>query len=313
MGIEISKPRTALASTTTDVVAPEAPAAGVDEVAPDAGQDVAPIDKPAEKPHEYGARKARQAVLQRKVNRARDLLFFHCDDKDETELLKLLRGANRFELNAILEAVDLNAPFTPESVFGFGVKRRDDVAAILGRERIADISIKNRARLVTALQRGVIERQEDTFKRGAMFREALTRDVFLNTHGPDLTLLKIEVDRSGDHFDLPHLIYTSIENPEIRRAVLTHIAEEAASSPKTPTRLISDIDDTFVCKLHDERYPQGTAYPGVKAFYEQFSGPVTFLTARPSTPDGIIEDALTWPDIKKAGVREGVVVGVDDD
>ena len=35
-----------------------------------------------------------------------------------------------------------------------------------------------------------------------------------------------------------------------------------------PVKVLSDIDDTIFCALHDRRYPRRSVYPGVRAFLD---------------------------------------------
>lgn len=63
--------------------------------------------------------------------------------------------------------------------------------------------------------------------------------------------------------------------------------------------MLCDIDDTVKCVIHDRRYPRGTIYPGVVSLLTKLDkgaaaepnrpGDLTFVTARPGGPEGLIE------------------------
>lgn len=130
-------------------------------------------------------------------------------------------------------------------------------------------------------------------------REHLVRDAFLSLHGPDLTRFKSLLSAGSDHRDLEHLVFDVVDDQGSRRDILDHIASEAAAIDIPDLHVLSDIDDTLRCALHDKRYPHGTVYPGVIALYRALDagrsgdpttpGDLTFVTARPMDPFGLIE------------------------
>lgn len=130
-------------------------------------------------------------------------------------------------------------------------------------------------------------------------REQLVRDAFLALSGADLTRFKSLLSSGSDHRDLEHLVFDVVDDEGARQDILDHIAAEAADIDVPDLHVLSDIDDTLRCALHDDRYPRGTVYPGVIALYRALDagrsgnpstpGDLTFVTARPMDPAGLIE------------------------
>ena len=130
-------------------------------------------------------------------------------------------------------------------------------------------------------------------------REVLVRDAFLALTGPDLTRFKSLLGAGPDHRDLEHLVYDVVGDVGLRADILDHIADQAAGVTVPDLHVLSDIDDTLRCALHDDRYPRGTVYPGVIELYRALDaghaadpespGDLTFVTARPMDPAGLIE------------------------
>lgn len=130
-------------------------------------------------------------------------------------------------------------------------------------------------------------------------REQLVRDAFLALRGAELTRFKSLLNSGSDHRDLEHLVFDVVDDEGARQDILDHIAAEAAGIEVPDLHVLSDIDDTLRCALHDDRYPRGTVYPGVIALYRALDagrsgdpstpGDLTFVTARPMDPVGLIE------------------------
>lgn len=130
-------------------------------------------------------------------------------------------------------------------------------------------------------------------------RELLVRDAFLGLTGADLTRFKSLLSAGPDHRDLEHLVFDVVQDEGVRADILDHIAGQAATVEVPDLHVLSDIDDTLRCALHDGRYPRGTVYPGVVALYRALDaghaadpespGDLTFVTARPMDPAGLIE------------------------
>jgi diacylglycerol kinase family enzyme len=130
-------------------------------------------------------------------------------------------------------------------------------------------------------------------------RDQLVRDAFVALSGADLTRFKSLLNSGSDHRDLEHLVFDVVDDEGTRQDILDHIAAEAALVEVPDLHVLSDIDDTLRCALHDDRYPRGTVYPGVIALYRALDagrsgdpltpGDLTFVTARPMDPAGLIE------------------------
>ena len=130
-------------------------------------------------------------------------------------------------------------------------------------------------------------------------RDMLVRDAFLSLRGVELTRFKSLLSSGTDHRDLEHLVFGVVNDAQARRDILDHIAAEAVLVEVPDLHVLSDIDDTLRCALHDDRYPRGTVYPGVIALYRALDagrsgdplspGDLTFVTARPMDPAGLIE------------------------
>ncbi|NLG23651.1 MAG: App1 family protein, partial [Actinomycetales bacterium] len=101
------------------------------------------------------------------------------------------------------------------------------------------------------------------------------------------------------YHDLDHLVFDDIDDEGVREEILAHIAREAEGQESADLRILCDIDDTILCMLHDRRYPRGSVYPGAVAFLRALDqgaaenpgrpGDLTFITARPSDPRGLVE------------------------
>ena len=129
--------------------------------------------------------------------------------------------------------------------------------------------------------------------------EQLVHDAFLALEGRDLTRFKSLLNSGRDHRDLEHLVFDVVDDEGLRADILEHIGTQATTVEVPDLHVLSDIDDTLRCALHDKRYPRGTVYPGVVALYRALDaghaadpespGDLTFVTARPMDPAGLIE------------------------
>lgn len=152
---------------------------------------------------------------------------------------------------------------------------------------IGDLDVAARAALVRKLAVG----------RTSSRDERAIAAIFLATSGAALSDLKEAIESSSDYHDLLQLLYHDIDASALRTAILQHIA--ANSGPPSGLKVLSDIDDTFFENWVDKRYPAKTVYPGVRQLYAELSGSpsdclgavVTFVTARPEDPLGLIEDS----------------------
>ena len=149
--------------------------------------------------------------------------------------------------------------------------------------------IHEAAEAIYRLQRGATTRGE----------EAEIRAILLGFRGAELTRLKNLIGDRTDRHDLEGLLYYDIDDESVRAEILAHFAAVAAKEASDEVKVLCDIDDTLVCRLHDDRYPRGTVYPGAVAFLEALdqgprdapfsTGDLTFITARPADAFGLIE------------------------
>ena len=90
-----------------------------------------------------------------------------------------------------------------------------------------------------------------------------------------MTDLKNLLMAGGTVYNLQKLIFEDISE-ELRVKLLAHIEEQAlglneaknSHNSAKPVKVLSDIDDTIFCALHDRRYPRRSVYPGVRAFLD---------------------------------------------
>ena len=158
----------------------------------------------------------------------------------------------------------------------------------------------------------------DRTSHGSVSRaeELMITKVLLATRGDDLTRLKGQLEHGADGATLHRLVYRDISDEILRQAILTHFEREAhgadqpsrSHNPRDKVRVLSDIDDTLVRSLCDERYQPKTVIPGVLEFYRALSigvrarsraaeqpGEVTFLSARPRELAGLSYSSLLNP------------------
>jgi hypothetical protein len=143
------------------------------------------------------------------------------------------------------------------------------------------------------------------------------KELFLGLHGRELTDFKNLLDGRGSHHDLQQLLFEDVDDEAVRRDILEHLRREAEAVPTGENKVLSDIDDTFLANWKDERYPKGTVYPGVLQFYRELDrgpgvlpgreGDLTFISARPMDPLGLIEDR-TLTTLRAHGVGPAVML-----
>jgi hypothetical protein len=180
-------------------------------------------------------------------------------------------------------------PLLPLLLFGcLGGGSGDDPPSPTEPIASSAMSIADRADRIRQLQTGHTDSAEE--------REIL--DIFLALRGEPLRELKRTLDDGRWDGHLMHLVHSDIDDEAVRAALLAHLARSADGLQIRPIRVLSDIDDTIYASLHDTRYPKGTLYPGVLAFYRELAGVapetqgagfVTFISARPGDRGGLVE------------------------
>ncbi len=228
---------------------------------------------------------------------------------DSAQIIASLARTPGESLNTVLDALDIDKLLDEvEDHFWPLPQYRTQLLEVLTRDRVADINVPNRAKIIGALQTG----------RTNTRAEAAIRDLFLATSGAELTELKNRVDSGGDYHDLQQLLHHDIDKSGIRQTILKHFSAQAKAQPSAGTKLLSDIDDTLYASLNDGRYDKGTIYPGVLAFHQAIAAPpgegqsnLTFLSARPQDRMGLLESQWTQKSLTKKGVGEHVVLSGD--
>lgn len=226
-----------------------------------------------------------------------NLLEGHTDRADERAILALLEAAPAEVLVGVLDQLDLSRAIGDIDDRRVGPKHRTALVELLCRERVDELPVSVRAKLIAALSEG---RTDSLDERGI-------RDLFLATKGAALTELKDRLDDGSDHHDLQHMIHCDIDDEETREAILAHIREEA--TPERRLRVLSDIDDTLYANWKDTRFPAKTVYPGVLTLYSELDreGRVAFVTARPKDRTGLIEK-VTHATLRALGVQKPIVL-----
>jgi hypothetical protein len=240
----------------------------------------------------------RERVGARIAARIQALLEGHTDRDDERAILELLRATPGADLDAVLREVGMERLLGDVDDRLAGPRHASELLGLLARERLADLSTATRAELVLALQRG---------RTGGRAERAIV-DVLVGTRAAELAALKAHIDASGDHHDLHQLLFHDIDDHALRAESLAHFTVEARAMPAGPPCVLSDIDDTLYANWKDARYPKGTVYPGVLAFYRALGGALCFVTARPGDRAGVVE-GHTLRMLRGRGVAATVLCG----
>lgn len=225
----------------------------------------------------------------------------------EAQVLDILRAVPVGELDAVLADLDLDTVIGDIDDHVWGPDHRTQLLDLLLRQRVEELSTATQAALVAALHAGPTPRSH---------QEAIT-DLLCSRTGTAFHDLKYRINSSRDYHDLEHLVFEDLEE-DLRERLLAHVAEQALVDPTSDLRVLCDIDDTLRCMLHDDRYPRGTVYPGVvelltalddgAAEQPNRAGDLTFVTARPGGPRGLVEQ-YTRNDLAELGLPPHAVLG----
>ncbi|WP_122260748.1 hypothetical protein [Ornithinimicrobium cerasi] len=225
----------------------------------------------------------------------------------ERQVIEILREAPPAELDAVLGDLDLDGVIGDIDDHVWGPDHRTELVDLLLHQRRGDLSTTSLATVVGALHPVVRQREH----------QETIADVLLSRTGGSFHDLKYRLNATGDHHDLEHLVFTDLDE-DLRERVLAHIAEQASVDPTSDLRVLCDIDDTLKCAIHDDRYPRGTVYPGIVALLHALDegaaeepsrpGDLTFVTARPGGPRGLVEQ-YTLNGLSELGLPPHAVLG----
>lgn len=242
-----------------------------------------------------------------KLQSLRSLMTGHTDRSEERRILELFTGATAAELNYLLLNVDLDALLGDVDDRVVGPDNLTALLEMLCVKRAPELGLPVRAALIHALQKG----------ETPGLAERMVRALFLALRGRELSEFKNLLDGRGNSHDLQQLLFHDVDDARIRQDILAHIHQEAAVAPSGENKVLSDIDDTFLANWKDERYPSKTVYPGVLQFYRELDrgpgvipgreGDITFISARPQDPLGLIEDR-TLATLRGHGVSSAVML-----
>lgn len=227
----------------------------------------------------------------------------------EREILSIFLECDAVTLNYMVCHVKLALLVYKIKDHGFGGQHRTELIQLLAVERLPALTVMSRVIVLHSLQ---------ILKLRANPRaEHWVRNIFLNSHGDDLSEIKTLTDAKGDYYCMSKLLYDDIKSEAVRQDILSHIRKEGAmqlsrrelgGGTKRSLRhmmawrkILSDVDDTLLSSggLYpagiDKRYSRKVVYPGVLAFYRELDlgttgpddwpehrvGNLVFLSARP--------------------------------
>lgn len=233
-----------------------------------------------------------------------EMLVGRQNAEDERRIIEMLATADTESLNEMIAHVDPKALVASLDNRLVGADNRTAFLDRVVIGRLAEFTLENRARIVHGLQAAVTTGE----------LERAIEKILLASRGEELTRLKNLLNSTGDHHDLEQLVFGDIDDEGVRTSILEHIAAEAEGVDLGgEAKVLSDIDDTVVCALHDSRYPKGTIYPGVLEFLEALddgprgepasTGDLTFVTARPEDVFGLVE-RTTMSALQEAGIAK---------
>ncbi len=225
-----------------------------------------------------------------KLQTLRALMTGHTNRLDEQQILEIFENATAAELNHLVTNVNVDALLCDVDDRIVGPDNLTALLELLCVKRSHELGLAVRAGVMFALQRGLTH----------SLAERMIRSLILGVRGRELTEFKNLLDGRGSYHDLQQLVFSDVDDPAIRQEILDHIRREAETAPSGENKVLSDIDDTFLLNWKDTRYPPKTVYPGVLQFYRELDrgpgiipgreGDLTFVSARPMDPLGLIED-----------------------
>ncbi|MFT3713090.1 MAG: hypothetical protein QM817_36005 [Archangium sp.] len=250
--------------------------------------------------------------VQTMANQIRTLLQGHTDRNEEKQILSLFKNASKVELNQLITTLSRDEMHEVTSDMNdrlFGPDNKTAFMNLLTHDRVGDLTIESKAKLIQAMQINSTEHIEE---------KGIT-SLFLNTKGAALTELKNQIDGATDHRDLQQLVFHDIDDKSLQQQLLAHFKAEA--TPKNAkVKVLSDIDDTFYANWKDDRFPKKTIYPGVRALYAELDrgsaqtadrmGDLMFLSARPYDRAGASEH-FTREMMHDNGVTQATVLSGD--
>lgn len=225
----------------------------------------------------------------------------------EDHVLQVLRDVPQGELGQVVDDLELDQVLGSVDDRWWGPDRRTQLLKLLLEERAGELSTQSLAQVIGVLHRGRTPRAS---------QEKIV-DVLVTHQGAAFHDLKYRLNATGDHHDLEHLVFDHLDE-DLRERLLAHIAAQAQVDATSDLRVLCDIDDTVTCAIHDDRYPRGTIYPGVVALLHALDdgaaeepnrpGDLTFVTARPGGPRGLVEQ-YTRDHLSHLGLPPHAVLG----
>ena len=222
---------------------------------------------------------------------------------EEREVLDILRSAPAAELDEAMEKLDTVELFDSVDNRLIGRDHRDDLVQLLAYERRDDLGLHAQASIIRGMQEGHTDE----------VMEAAIRDILLSHAGNDLSHLKNTINLAKGRHDLEGLVFSDVDDEGIREEILAHFAASSSLDGERQAKALSDIDDTALAKIHEDRYPKGSVIPGVLEFYEALDlgprdepisrGDLTFVTARPSDALGLMK-GHSRETLTKAGLAD---------
>ena len=211
------------------------------------------------------------------------------DREAEAEIVDAVSAASASELNEALTSIDTAHLMDSVDNRLLGPDHRDELVRVLTQQRGDELSVHAAAALIGGMQRG---QTDDVQEQGIV--ALLTRFT-----GNELTHLKNTINLAKGRHDLQGLVFNDIDDDARREEILRHFAGSSSLNGEREAKVLSDIDDTAISKIHEKRYPKGIVIPGVLAFYEALDlgphneplsrGDLTFVTARPSDALGLMK------------------------